>query len=104
MAKRKGITDSLRWSVFARDGFTCRYCGAQAGQEGIELCADHVVSVADGGDNSFNNLVTSCRGCNAGKSARSLIAAPTSSEVVSRIEERAKTLAEQARAISKAIE
>lgn len=32
MPKRKGLSSSIRWSVFARDGFSCRYCGAQAGE------------------------------------------------------------------------
>ena len=48
MAKRQPVSASLRWAVFARDGFACRYCGAQAGQVCVELHADHIVSVADG--------------------------------------------------------
>lgn len=104
MAKRKEISSSLRWSVFARDGFTCRYCGAQAGQDDVELVVDHVVSVAEGGDNRIDNLATSCRKCNGGKGARSLKAAPTSAEVVARIHERAATLQQQAAALSASIE
>lgn len=100
---RKGISASLRWSIFARDAFTCRYCGAQAGQDGVELAVDHVISVADGGDNRVDNLVTSCRRCNGGKSARSLKDAPTSVDVVSRIHERTSTLQQQAAAMSAAI-
>jgi 5-methylcytosine-specific restriction endonuclease McrA len=53
---RKNISASLRWQVFARDGFRCRYCGTQAGEPGVTLHADHVVSVADGGTNAFDNL------------------------------------------------
>lgn len=102
--KRKGISPSLRWSVFARDGFMCRYCGAQAGQEGVELACDHVVSIAEGGDDRIDNLVTACRSCNGGKGARSLKAAPTSSDVVARIHERASTLQQQAAAMSASIE
>jgi hypothetical protein len=104
MAKRQAISASLRWSVYARDSFTCRYCGAQAGQEGVELIIDHVVSVAEGGDNRIDNLVTSCRNCNGGKGPRSLMAAPTSEAVVARIHERASTLQQQAAALSASIE
>lgn len=85
MSNRKPISASIRWSIFARDGFCCRYCGAQAGQDGVELAVDHVVSVADGGDNSVNNLVTACRQCNGGKSARSLNEIPTPQEVIDRV-------------------
>lgn len=103
-AKRKGLSPSLRWTVFSRDGFTCRYCGAQAGQEGIELVVDHVVSVAEGGDDRIDNLATACRGCNSGKGAKSLMDAPTSAEVVARIHDRTSTLQQQASAMSASID
>lgn len=99
MAIRKGISASLRWTVFARDGFMCRYCGAQAGQENVELVIDHILSVADGGDNRIDNLATACRGCNSGKSARSLSSAPTSQEVIERINQSASNLQAQADAL-----
>lgn len=98
--KRKGLSASIRWSVFARDGFTCRYCGKQAGQDGVDLACDHVISVADGGDNRIDNLVTACRTCNAGKGAKSLKAVPVPEEVVKRVEagnKRLYDLAEQLR-------
>lgn len=94
----------MRWSVFSRDAFTCRYCGAQAGQDGIELCVDHVVSIAEGGDNRIDNLVTACRKCNGGKGARSLKAAPTSADVVARIHKSTATMQQQAAALSASIQ
>ncbi|MDA8291727.1 MAG: HNH endonuclease [Actinomycetota bacterium] len=50
-----------RRSVFARDGHRCQYCGAQA--ENI----DHVVPRSRGGPHSWENVVASCRRCNASK-------------------------------------
>jgi hypothetical protein len=94
----------MRWAVFARDGFTCRYCGAQAGQDGVELHADHVVSVADGGTDTYDNLVTACQKCNGGKGARSIQAAPAACEVVSRLQAQARTIKDQADAMKAAIE
>lgn len=93
MGKRTGVTASLRWQVFARDKFTCVYCGAQAGQDGVSLAADHVVSVADGGDNSMDNLVTACQRCNGGKGARSLQDAPADDRKASEAKARAEKLA-----------
>ena len=101
---RPSISPSLRWNVFSRDGFTCRYCGAQAGQDGIELCVDHIISIAEGGDNRIDNLATACRKCNGGKGAKSLLIAPTSAEVVARIHKRTSTLQQQAAAMSANIE
>ncbi len=103
MAKRKSIGASLRWHVFARDGFTCRYCGMMAGHDGVELAVDHVVSVADGGSNNPDNLVTACRKCNGGKGARSLGEAPTPRQVVKRIRKGAANLLQQAKAVQEAI-
>lgn len=103
MAKRKGLSQSLRWSVFARDGFCCRYCGVMAGQDGVELAVDHVVSVADGGTNHPDNLVAACKRCNGGKAARSLERAPTPAKVVKRIRKTAANLRHQSDAIREAL-
>lgn len=100
MEKRKSISSSLRWSVFARDGFTCRYCGARAGTNGVELHCDHIKSVADGGDNSYDNLLTACNKCNGGKSARSLDSIPASSDAIDRLLVNAQSVKDQADAIN----
>ena len=55
-----------RRSVFARDGHRCQYCGSQA--ENI----DHVVPRSRGGPHSWDNVVASCRRCNAAKEDRLL--------------------------------
>lgn len=70
MTKRKALSKNTRFEVFKRDLFTCQYCGAKSPD--VLLHVDHVHPVAEGGDNSFTNLVTSCVDCNAGKGARLL--------------------------------
>lgn len=104
MAKRTNISASTRWAIFARDGFRCRYCGLQAGQDGIELHVDHVISLADGGDNRMDNLVSACQACNGGKGAKSLASAPATSEVIERIEKQKQSILDQASAMRAAIE
>src|SRR4051812_22023031 len=96
MAKRKQLSASLRWSVFARDGFACRYCGAKAGDPGVTLHADHLRSVAEGGTDVYDNLVTACSRCNGGKGARSLSKVPDAAEVADRMKARAKSIKKQA--------
>lgn len=59
------ISLRLRFQIFKRDRFTCRYCGARG--ESVVLEVDHVRSRFDGGDDSPSNLVTACFGCNRGK-------------------------------------
>lgn len=86
--KRQGISASVRWQIFARDNFTCRYCGIQAGQDGVQLHVDHVLSVVDGGDNRMENLVSACQKCNGGKSGRSLLGTPHSEAAIENIERR----------------
>jgi hypothetical protein len=93
-------TRSAEAEVFARDGWRCRYCGVRvvlpiarsflvkvfpdvvgwgnkdkdrhAAFYALSAVADHVVPHTAGGDNSLDNLVTTCQGCNYGKSDRLL--------------------------------
>lgn len=69
-AKRKALSQKIRFEVFKRDSFTCVYCGRKAPD--VVLQVDHIVPVAQGGTNDILNLVTSCVDCNQGKSDRKL--------------------------------
>ncbi|MGZ4132643.1 MAG: HNH endonuclease [Actinomycetota bacterium] len=53
-----------RRAVFARDGWTCQYCGAAA--ENL----DHVIPRSRGGLHIWENVVAACRRCNAKKMDR----------------------------------
>ena len=55
-----------RRAVFARDGHRCQYCNR--GAENI----DHVVPRSRGGPHAWDNVVASCRACNARKEDRLL--------------------------------
>lgn len=67
MAKRKAMSKKIRFEIFKRDKFSCKYCGKSPANGSI-LNVDHVIPVAHGGTNDFENLVTSCFDCNNGKS------------------------------------
>src|ERR671936_67626 len=56
---RRKIT---RRAVFARDGWTCQYCGSRS-----NLTVDHVIPRCRGGASSWENIVTSCAPCNRRK-------------------------------------
>jgi 5-methylcytosine-specific restriction endonuclease McrA len=60
-APYKGV-NLTRQNIFKRDGFECQYCGTRR-----ELTIDHVVPRAKGGRDSWVNLVTACKRCNAKK-------------------------------------
>ena len=64
------VSKRLRFEVFRRDGFRCRYCGRAATE--AELQVDHVVPETLGGNDDPANLVTACNTCNAGKSSAPL--------------------------------
>lgn len=70
MAQRKSLTKTLRFEVFKRDSFACQYCGRKSPD--VLLEADDIEPVSKGGTNDILNLITSCKDCNAGKSARRL--------------------------------
>jgi len=52
-----------RRSVFARDNYTCQYCGTQS----RDLTIDHIVPRRHGGSMAWENLVACCRRCNTKK-------------------------------------
>jgi 5-methylcytosine-specific restriction endonuclease McrA len=56
---RRKIT---RRAVFARDGWTCQYCGARS-----NLTVDHVIPKSKGGSSNWENIVASCAPCNRRK-------------------------------------
>ena len=61
-AHRRKIT---RRAVFARDSWTCQYCGSRS-----NLTVDHVIPRSKGGVSSWENIVASCAPCNRRKGDR----------------------------------
>lgn len=61
----------LRFDVFSRDSFRCRYCG-RTPDEGAILEMDHIEARANGGTDEMSNLTTACWECNRGKSAKAI--------------------------------
>jgi len=59
---------AIRSAVFARDNYTCQYCGSH----GVRLEADHVIPVSLGGETSMGNLKTACFPCNRSKGSKTL--------------------------------
>lgn len=59
-----------RIKVYERDCYKCHYCEKQLTRFTATL--DHVTPVAEGGDHSFENLVTACLGCNSRKQKRAV--------------------------------
>ena len=62
-AHRRKIT---RRAVFARDRWTCQYCGS----ERSTLTVDHVIPRSKGGESSWDNIVACCAPCNRRKGDR----------------------------------
>ena len=55
-----------RKNIFLRDSFRCQYCG----RTDVRLTIDHVLPKSRGGEDSWENLITACRPCNALKGDR----------------------------------
>lgn len=56
-----GRANLSRRAVFARDGWTCQYCG------GAAETVDHLVPRSRGGLHAWENVVAACRRCNGRK-------------------------------------
>jgi 5-methylcytosine-specific restriction endonuclease McrA len=57
-----------RANIYARDAFTCQYCGQAQPTE--DLTFDHVLPRSAGGKTTWENIVTCCVPCNHGKANR----------------------------------
>jgi 5-methylcytosine-specific restriction endonuclease McrA len=55
-----------RRAIFARDQWTCQYCGNERGT----LTIDHVIPRSKGGTSAWDNIVTCCAPCNRRKGDR----------------------------------
>ena len=51
-----------RRAVFARDSWTCQYCGSRS-----NLTVDHVIPRSKGGGSDWENIVAACAPCNRRK-------------------------------------
>lgn len=51
------VEQRVNWKVFKRDGYRCRYCGA----DDVPMTVDHLVLWEEGGPSIEGNLLTSCR-------------------------------------------
>lgn len=77
-----------RFEILKRDGFRCRYCGADQTKSLLQV--DHVHPKAKGGGNHESNLVTACFECNQGKKDRPLLPIPQSAAEVEYAEDDAE--------------
>jgi len=67
---KEGITSRV---LFARDHWTCQYCGKKASQlkgKNNHLTIDHIKPRAQGGRHHWENVVTACYVCNIKKRDR----------------------------------
>ncbi|NTU43122.1 MAG: HNH endonuclease [Nitrospirales bacterium] len=60
--RRSPISKHMRFEIYQRDGFRCYYCKRHKDDfpAGVHLTLDHKIPYSDGGDDSFENLVTAC--------------------------------------------
>lgn len=65
---REGPVKFSRKNIYARDRGLCQYCGKELKRQ--EITYDHVIPKSQGGDSSWENVVTSCLDCNSHKGGR----------------------------------
>ncbi len=63
--ERGKVSNRMRFSIYARDGYRCRNCGASQRYAALEI--DHIIPVSKGGKSTYDNLQTLCHKCNVEK-------------------------------------
>jgi 5-methylcytosine-specific restriction endonuclease McrA len=66
---RRQVTNTF---LFARDRYTCQFCGRRENELRQRECLtrDHLVPLSRGGTNAWTNVVTACSTCNTRKGNR----------------------------------
>lgn len=66
---RRQVTNTF---LFARDAYSCQFCGRAERDLGFRECLtrDHLVPLSRGGTNDWTNVVTACSVCNTRKGNR----------------------------------
>lgn len=66
---RRQVTNTF---LFARDDYTCMYCGRNSHELKHRECLtrDHLIPISRGGGNQWTNVVTACSTCNTKKGSR----------------------------------
>lgn len=63
--ERAKVSNKMRFSIYKRDGYRCKYCGKTDRYTSLEI--DHIIPIAKGGKSKYDNLQTLCRSCNKNK-------------------------------------
>lgn len=59
------VSGEVQQKVWARDDFTCQFCGRKMGD--VQLTVDHWIPLELGGANDTTNYISACRRCNKRK-------------------------------------
>lgn len=63
---QRQIDQRMQWACFARDDYTCRYCGRiNTFANPLPLTVDHIILWEKQGVTILENLLTACRACNS---------------------------------------
>lgn len=63
--ERGKVSNKMRFSIYARDGYRCKKCGVSQRAAALEI--DHIIPIAKGGKSTYDNLQTLCHRCNVEK-------------------------------------
>lgn len=63
--ERGKVSNKMRFSIYARDGYRCQHCGVSQSRAVLEI--DHIIPIAKGGKSTYDNLQTLCHNCNIKK-------------------------------------
>ncbi len=58
------VSKNTKRLVFERAKGLCEYCLCPASHSSSSFSIEHILPIAIGGENSFENLACSCQGCN----------------------------------------
>ena len=70
MANHRKIPESIRHQVRQRAALLCEYCHASEQWQYVLFTVDHIIPIAQSGEDNLNNLALACFHCNRRKAAK----------------------------------
>jgi hypothetical protein len=80
---RSKIPETIQEQVRQRANYLCEYCHASEQYQYVRFTVEHVIPIAGGGTNHFDNLALACFHCNRRKSDNLVAIDPQSQSEVS---------------------
>jgi hypothetical protein len=82
MSSRSKLSAELQQQIRARANYLCEYCHTSEQWQYVQFTIDHILPIAQGGTDNFDNLALACFHCNRRKTDKTTAIEPQTEQQV----------------------